>query len=81
LAREPIDAVGAWRIVLVEDDDDARQTLQELLELYGHQVLAVRDTGLNGFAAVPELRPDVAIPDVAILDVGLPKMNGFQLTG
>ncbi len=81
LAREPIDAVGSWRIVLVEDDDDARQTLQELLELYGHQVLAVRDTGLNGFAAVPELRPDVAILDVAILDVGLPKMNGFQLTG
>jgi len=41
---------------------------------------------LNGFAAVPELRPDVAILDVAILDVaildvGLPKMNGFQLTG
>lgn len=74
VAREPIDAVGSRRIVLVEDDDDARQMLQELLELYDHQVLAVRDNGLDGFAAVLELRPDVAI-----LDVGLPKMNGFQL--
>lgn len=74
VTREAVAAAGSRRIVLVEDDDDARQMMQELLELYGHQVLAARDNGLDGFAAVVELRPDFAI-----LDVGLPQMNGFEL--
>ncbi len=67
-------SMASRRIVLVEDDNDAREMLKELLILQGHQILADSDNGLDGFEAIIKTRPDVAI-----LDVGLPKMDGYQL--
>lgn len=61
------------RIVLVEDNDDARELLRELLELWGHQVTAVRE-GVAGAANIIAARPDVAL-----VDVGLPDIDGFQV--
>jgi signal transduction histidine kinase/ActR/RegA family two-component response regulator len=61
------------RVLLVEDHPDARDTLCELLQLSGHECLTASD-GLEGIArAVQES------PDVAIVDIGLPGLNGYEV--
>jgi signal transduction histidine kinase len=61
------------RILLVEDNDDARETLRIVLEEYGHRV----DEASDGRAGV-ELALSGAY-DVAIVDVGLPVLDGYQV--
>ena len=61
------------RILVVDDNRDAAQALRLLLEGDGHQV-RVADDGPSGLALAREYRPDVAL-----LDIGLPKMNGYEL--
>lgn len=64
---------GELTIVLVEDQDDAREILHVLLELGGHKVTSARD-GQEGLEAILQYRPKVAL-----LDIGLPKMNGYEV--
>ena len=64
---------GRLVIVLVEDQEDAREMMAELLQLEGHEVHAARD-GRGGLAMILEHRPQVAL-----LDLGLPHLNGFEL--
>ena len=61
------------RILVVDDNRDAAQALRLLLEGDGHEVQVAAD-GPSGLAAAKEYRPDVAL-----LDIGLPKMNGYEL--
>jgi signal transduction histidine kinase/CheY-like chemotaxis protein len=61
------------RIVVVEDHDDARDALQILLTLQGHEVRTASD-GLRGVALILEARPDVAL-----IDVGLPGLDGYEV--
>jgi CheY-like chemotaxis protein len=61
------------RVLLVEDSDDARQMLRMTLELAGHTVYDAP----NGVRALALL--DVLHPDVGIIDIGLPMMDGYQL--
>jgi len=61
------------RILIVEDSDEFREILQEMLEDLGHQVVVARD-GLTGMARILELRPDLAL-----VDLGLPGLDGFEL--
>jgi CheY-like chemotaxis protein len=58
------------RILLVEDNSDARQALKDLLELWGHQVQVAQD-GLDGVAMALEARPDIRL--VAITGYGGPE--------
>lgn len=60
-------------VVLVEDEPDAREMLSETLQLDGYEVTAVGD-GDQGLAAILRERPDVALVDIA-----LPGMSGFQI--
>jgi CheY-like chemotaxis protein len=60
-------------IVVVEDNDDNRQTFEELLRDEGHQVTSARD-GLSGVDLI--LRE---MPDIAFVDVGLPGLDGFSV--
>ncbi len=62
------------RVVLVEDEDDAREMLAMLLRSQGFQVLAEADNGIDGLDAIRTHRPDVAI-----VDIGLPRLDGYQL--
>lgn len=62
------------RLVLVEDNDDAREMLATLLSHEGYQVIAVAQTGTEGLHAILELQPDVAL-----LDIGLPELDGYEL--
>jgi len=60
-------------ILVVEDNADARDTLRRILELEGHRVRVAAD-GVSGLEAVRS-----APPEVALIDIGLPKMDGYEL--
>jgi signal transduction histidine kinase len=60
------------RVLLVEDNDDARVTLQRILQADGHLVSAARDARAGLEAAI------AGSPTVAIVDIGLPGMDGYQ---
>jgi PAS domain S-box-containing protein len=66
-------AVPPLRILLVEDNADSRQVLRTLLELAGHQVHEASD-GPTGVEAAVQRRPHVAL-----LDLGLPRLDGFAV--
>ena len=74
--REPVaDAAvsGRSRILIVEDNEDARQMLQMLLVLAGHEVHAAAD-GPSGVEMARQTRPDIAV-----IDLGLPGMDGYEV--
>ncbi|HEX4928981.1 MAG TPA: ATP-binding protein [Burkholderiales bacterium] len=60
-------------VLIVEDNADARETLKRLLEVDGHRVRAAADAA----AALAALRS--ALPEVALIDIGLPGMDGYEL--
>jgi CheY-like chemotaxis protein len=70
---EASQATPSRHVLVVEDNDDARETLQMMLELAGHKVRAECD-GPSGLQAALESRPDVML-----VDIGLPKMDGYEL--
>ena len=61
------------RIVIVEDNADNRELMQLLLGLKGHSVSAVGD-GEAGVAAILG-----EAPEVAIVDIGLPGIDGYEV--
>jgi len=61
------------RVLLIEDDNDARGMLRLMLEIAGHTVYDARD-GVRGLELL-----DTKHPDVAIIDIGLPGLNGYQV--
>jgi PAS domain S-box-containing protein len=61
------------RVLVVEDGADARQSLRLLLELAGHEVEACED-GPSGLARLRAFQPDVAL-----IDLGLPGMDGYAM--
>jgi PAS domain S-box-containing protein len=61
------------QILLVDDNEDARLLLAEVLAAFGHEV----QTAADGPAALAML--EAFAPDVAILDIGLPGMDGYEL--
>jgi CheY-like chemotaxis protein len=61
------------RVVLVEDNRDAREVLAELLTMLGHQVFAAAD-GPSALRVAQEERPGVFL-----VDIGLPGMDGYQV--
>src|SRR5437870_13391333 len=61
------------RVLVVEDDADTADSMALLLRLYAHDVRVVKD-GLGALQAIRE-----APPDVVLLDIGLPKLDGWQL--
>ncbi len=74
-APEPKAAVESPRRVLVVDDNrDAGELLGEVLQSVGHEVQVVGDAA----EALNLIRDDYR-PDVAVLDIGLPVMDGYGL--
>lgn len=60
-------------VVIVDDNDDARELVGHLLEAAGHHVHLAPD-GPRGLESILEHRPDCAL-----IDIGLPGMTGFEL--
>jgi CheY-like chemotaxis protein len=69
----PTDGVQRLRVLVVEDNLDQVHTLSMLMKLEGHNV----EFAINGYAAI-----DIAEsfqPDVVLLDLGLPGLDGFEV--
>ena len=61
------------RILVIDDNADAAQTLADVLGLFGHEV-TIAPNGLAGTARAREL-----LPDVVICDLGLPDVDGYEV--
>lgn len=61
------------RVLVIEDNQDAREMFRIMLELAGHEVLEAGD-GLTGLEVLKAQRPDIAV-----IDVGLPGLNGYEI--
>ncbi len=66
-------ATSARRVLLVEDNEDARSVLLALLQAEGHQVKSAHDA----LSAIAELSN--FDPEVVLLDIGLPGLSGYEL--
>jgi CheY-like chemotaxis protein len=69
-ATKPLDG---RHILVVDDNKDSALSLSMLLELEGHQTFVVHD-GLEAIDAAERHRPDLVL-----LDIGLPRMNGHEV--
>jgi len=65
--------VQSKRVLVVDDNQDAAASLAEILRLDGHQVEAVYGAQ-QAFAAIANFNPDVIL-----LDIGLPDIDGYQV--
>jgi CheY-like chemotaxis protein len=63
----------AYRVVVVEDHPDVRESLRELLLFWGHSVDEAED-GEQGLATILRVRPDIAF-----VDIGMPKLDGYTV--
>ena len=76
---QPLDAaatptpVAPKRVLVVDDNHDAAAMMEALLELYGHTVLVAHNAE-TALTLAQEARVDVAL-----LDIGLPGMDGYEL--
>jgi signal transduction histidine kinase len=61
------------RILVADDNADARESLATLLELNGHEVYQAED-GTDALERAERYRPDVAL-----LDIGMPRANGYEV--
>jgi two-component system, chemotaxis family, CheB/CheR fusion protein len=61
------------RVLVVDDNQDAAHALRLLLQTDGHEVMVAAD-GAAGLALAREHRPDVVL-----LDIGLPTLNGYEI--
>ncbi|MDB5954214.1 ATP-binding protein [Ramlibacter sp.] len=61
------------RVLLVDDNVDAAEVMGELLRASGHEVTLFADP-VSALLALEQLRPEVAV-----LDIGLPVMDGYEL--
>ena len=71
--RRPALTARPLRILVVDDNPDSAELLASLFTAVGHEVVMAHDgpgalTALRGFT-----------PDVAVLDIGLPVMDGYEL--
>jgi CheY-like chemotaxis protein len=61
------------RILIADDNRDAAESLSLLLQIEGHEVQVVHD-GLKAVVALADFRPEVAL-----LDIGMPGLNGYEV--
>ncbi|MCA1595574.1 MAG: response regulator, partial [Chloroflexi bacterium] len=68
-------SVGSQRVMIVDDNIDAAESLAELLQLWGHEVSIAYEGG-QALEIAAALRPHVVL-----LDIGLPGMDGYEVAG
>ena len=70
--HEKNDYSANCRILVVDDNRDSADSLATVLQLMGHSIQRAYD-GLEAVQAAAAFRPDVVL-----MDIGLPKMNGYE---
>jgi CheY-like chemotaxis protein len=60
-------------VLIADDNRDAADSLAMLLEMEGHEVTVVHD-GRQALASIEKLAPDIAL-----LDIGMPEIDGYEV--
>jgi PAS domain S-box-containing protein len=69
---EPLPAIRR-RILVVDDNEDAAEWLATVLRLNGHETHVAHD-GLEAISSAEQIRPDAVL-----LDIGLPRLDGYEV--
>jgi two-component system, chemotaxis family, CheB/CheR fusion protein len=74
-ARESSAEISATphRVMIVDDNSDTVESVAEIVRSWGHEVAVAQD-GPSALELASTFRPDIAL-----LDIGLPQMNGYEL--
>jgi two-component system CheB/CheR fusion protein len=72
-AAEATGELRGRRVLVIEDNVDAAESLRDVLELDGH-VVAMAFDGADGLAKAREFRPDLVL-----CDIGLPGIDGYDV--
>src|SRR5262245_14280038 len=72
-STESLRAVRPLRVMLIDDNVDGVETLADLIAILGHESRLAHD-GPTGITAVREFDPDLVL-----LDIGLPGMDGYEV--
>ena len=72
-AAGPASKASVKRVLVVDDNPDIRDSLRMLLVMWGHEV-DVASSGEEALALALSIRPDIAL-----VDIGLPGMDGYQV--
>jgi CheY-like chemotaxis protein len=62
----------SWLVLVVDDNQDAAESLAQLLRLSGHQV----EVAYNGMCALARVR--TFHPEIVLCDLGLPELSGYD---
>lgn len=73
-AVRPVDSPARLRVLIADDNMDAGEGLAMLIEEMGHETRVAQD-GAEALAAIHVFRPDVAF-----LDIGMPKLSGYDVS-
>ncbi|NML15736.1 hybrid sensor histidine kinase/response regulator [Azohydromonas caseinilytica] len=66
-------SAGAARVLVIDDSEDVRETMGEILRGQGYEVRCAAD-GVEGL----DIARDFA-PDLALCDIGMPRLDGYQV--
>jgi len=72
-APRPAPGAGGRRVLVVDDNHDAAESLAELVALFGHRA----EVAFDGPSALEKVR--ASRPDVLLCDIGLPGMSGYDV--
>ena len=72
IANQPLVAARR-RVLIVDDSEDGAESLAMLLQIGGHETHKAHD-GISAIEAAERLRPDAVL-----LDIGLPRLNGYEV--
>jgi len=72
-AQPPAPEAAHRRVLVIEDNADAAESLCSVLTLHGHTV-AIASNGSEGIEVARTFKPDVVL-----CDIGLPEMNGYEV--
>jgi signal transduction histidine kinase/DNA-binding response OmpR family regulator len=70
---DPANASASLRVLVVDDNEASAKTLGWMMEAFGHEIRIAHD----GASAI-ELAKTYC-PEIVLLDIGLPKMNGYEV--
>lgn len=71
-SKEP-SLIAGRRVLVVDDSEDGAESMAMILQFAGHDTLKAHD-GMAAIEAAERFRPDVVL-----LDIGLPRMNGYEV--
>jgi CheY-like chemotaxis protein len=72
-ARSAVPTAASHRVLIVDDNADAADTMGLLVQHWGHEVATAND-GLTALEVARQF-----VPDLALVDIGLPGMDGYEV--